>query len=234
VSHGTSRPEPGSRGRLGRAAAKFVGFFDSVNKVVGALAGLLALAAALGLVTLTGGDKAKKTATPVRFSAAELAPVTNERFAFSFSYPRTWERQDAFNADGSVFRAPNESAELRAFGVNAHEGPTNVLERVEYLAQRKKQAVLDEGGQILSDDLRFVAWDGPNDDRTPASRLTYRSRDPATGQPVTAIAMLTSQQGRDVTISCQVVRGRFHEFEGACNQLVGTLKLDLLSQPPLE
>jgi hypothetical protein len=234
VSLGDPKAEPGSRGRVAKAAGRFVGFFDSVNKVVGALAGLLALAGALGLVTLTGGDEAEKTATPVSFSAAELALVTNERFAFSFRHPKTWERQDAFNTDGSAFRAPNEAAELRAFGVNATEGPTNLLERVEYLAQREKQSVLNEGGQILSDDLRFAAWDGPNDDRTPASRLTYRSRDPATGQPVTSVALLTSQEGRDVTIRCQVARSRFSEFEGACNQLIGTLKLGLLAQPALD
>lgn len=114
---------------------------------MGALAGLLALAGALGLVTLAGGEEEKKGATRVRFSAAELAPVTNERFAFSFRHPRTWERQDAFNADGSVFRAPDESAELRTFGVNASEGPSNVLDRVEYLAQRQKQSVLEEGAR---------------------------------------------------------------------------------------
>jgi hypothetical protein len=230
VSLDESQTRPERRGRLGRGFDNFVGFFDSVNKIVGAIAGVLALAAALGLVTLSGGGEGeeRKTPTPVSFEDGELESITNERFAFSFQHPRTWEQEDAFNSDGSVFYAPDESAELRAFGVNASDGPSDVLGRVEYLAQRQKQSVLDEGGRVLSDDLRFVAWDGPNDDQTPAARITYTSRDEATGRPVTTIAMLTSQQARDVTIMCEVARSRFKEFEGACNQLVGTLKLHLL------
>lgn len=180
-----------------------------------------------------GGNKERKTtATPLSFASAELAPVNNERFAFSFRHPRTWDREDAFNTDGAAFHAPDKSAELRAFGVNASDGPMDVLERVDYLVARQKQSVLDEGGQVLSEDLRFVEWDGPDADRTPASRVVYRSRHTETGERVTTIAMLTSQEGRDVTIQCQVATRRFRVYVGACNQLVATLKIGPLAQPP--
>lgn len=224
---GDPDPADGERGRLSRAAAKVVGFFDSVGKIVGTVAGVLALAGGLGLVTLGGGDEGeeKKEPTAVRFATDELAPVTNERFAFSFSHPTTWERQDAFNTDGSVFRSPDESVELRAFGVNASDGPMDVLARVQYLSARLQRSILDEAGQVLNNDLRFVAWEGPNDDQTPAERVVYRARDADTGRPITGVLMLTTQEGRDVTISCEVSRGRFAEFEGACNQLIGSLKL---------
>lgn len=231
VSLDESQARPERRGRLGRGFDRFVGFFDSVGKIVGTMAGILALLAALGLVTLNGGEKGEEepeAPTPVSFENSELESITNERFAFSFQHPQTWEEEGAINSDGAAFTAPDEAAELRAFGVNAFDGPMDPLERVEYLAQQHKRSVLEEGGRVLSDDLRFVAWDGPNDSETPAARITYTSRQQDTGRPVTTIAMLTSQQARDVTIMCQVARSRFEEFEGACNQLVATLRLHLL------
>ena len=233
----SSDPAPTRRGRLAQAGQAFVGFFDSVGKVVGAVAGILAVAAALGLVTLSGnessGDKdaddEPNAAPPVRFAADDLASVTNERFAFSFRHPVAWEQQDAFNSDGgSVFRAPGETAELHAFGVNAYDGPTGVLERLD-LSRREPEAVgAGRGGVVLSDDVRFVAWDGPTADKTPASRVVYQSRDQNSGRSVTSISVLTTQEGRDVTITCQVVRSRFEAYEGACNQLVASLKLQSL------
>jgi hypothetical protein len=60
-------PEAGRQGPIARAAGGVVGFFDSVSKVVGAIAGVLALLGALGLITLTGGDKStspEPTPTP--------------------------------------------------------------------------------------------------------------------------------------------------------------------------
>lgn len=163
----TRASDPGdeSRGRFTRLGAGAVGFFDSVGKVVGAIAGVLALATTLGLLTLAGDDNGpESTETPLSFASADLEPVHNERFAFSFRHPKTWEPEDAFNSDGTAFHAPDKSAELRAFGAHAFGGPTTVLERVDYLAARKKQSVLDEGGQVLSEDLRFVAWESPQSD----------------------------------------------------------------------
>ena len=101
-------------------------------------------------------------APPVRFAADDLASVTNERFAFSFRHPVAWEQQDAFNSDGSVFRAPGETAELRAFGVDAMQtDPPGVLEAPwHYLAANEKQAALGEGGVCLERRraLRGLGW----------------------------------------------------------------------------
>jgi hypothetical protein len=132
-----------------------------------------------------------------------LAEEVNERFAFSFRHPNTWEQEGAVNSDGAVFRAPLPATERRADGVNVADGHTDLLERVGYLAVRAKTEVLDQGGVVVSDDLRIGPWAGPGDE-LPAQRLVYRSRDADTGHAVTAVQILTSQGGRDVTIICQV------------------------------
>jgi hypothetical protein len=209
------------------------------NHTVGAV--ILAAIAVIGAIgtVIDGGetiaglfgddDKSGPPAAPtaVRFSEADLAEEMNERFAFSFRHPTTWEQQGAVNSDGAVFRAPQPATELRAYGVNVADGPTDLLERVGYLGARAKTDVLDQGGVVVSDDLRIGPWAGPGDE-LPAQRLLYRTRDADTGRAVTAVRILTSQGGRDVTIICQVPTREYKAYAGACNQLVATLRIERL------
>jgi hypothetical protein len=163
----------------------------------------------------------------VRFGEAELAEEMNERFAFSFRHPTTWEQQGGVNSDGAVFRAPQPATQLLAYGVHAADGPTDLLERVGFLGARAKTNVLDQGGVVVSDDLRIGPWAGPGEE-LPAQRLVYRARDADTGRAVTAVQLLTSQGGRDVTIICQVPTREYKAYAGACNQLVATLQIERL------
>jgi hypothetical protein len=68
-------PSPGSapRGRLTRAAAGAVGLFDSLGKIVGAIAGVVALAGALGFLTLGGGEQSSAPST-ARTEASKASP----------------------------------------------------------------------------------------------------------------------------------------------------------------
>jgi hypothetical protein len=78
-------PPDGSspRGRSARAAARVVGLFDSVGKVIGAVAGGLALAGALGVLTLSG-DKP----SPPTTARTETSPSITAHTEASRSSPR--------------------------------------------------------------------------------------------------------------------------------------------------
>jgi hypothetical protein len=62
---GGEGPSPGSSsdGRHNRLTARVVGLFDSLGKIVGAIAGVIALAGTLGFLTLGGRNESSSTTT---------------------------------------------------------------------------------------------------------------------------------------------------------------------------
>jgi hypothetical protein len=173
-------------------------------------------------------DKPRPPTAPaaVRFSEAELAEEMNERFAFSFRHPTTWEQQGAVNSDGAVFRAPQPATELRAYGVNVADGPTDLrASAISVLVQRRTCSIKVESSSLTisaSSPGRVQETNFPPSD----SSTVHATPIPVARSPRSK--MLTSQGGRDVTIICQVPTHDYKAYAGACNQLVATLQIERL------
>lgn len=164
---------------------------------------------------------------PVKLDADELGTVTNERFGFSFGYPLSWDRVDAFNTDGTTFEAPEAGVTLTAYGSTASLGPRAQPDRLDYLVREERRTVATAGGRILRDaDLRLVPRENAGRGQGAAAgyRLVHRAGPPGRRSP-TSVVLLTTSGDRDVTIRCEAPTERYSAYVGASNRLLSTLRL---------
>jgi hypothetical protein len=105
VGTSASPDDPPPRGRIARAGAAVVGFFEGVGKIAAGIAAVLTIAATVGLVTLTGGGadephKARASATAA--VTPREARVDRAEIQVSASVPSLPRENDASGANDYV------------------------------------------------------------------------------------------------------------------------------------
>jgi hypothetical protein len=123
-----------------------------------------AIAAAATLVGLAGGllglvtgtislrEKLQPTPAPYQFTDGDLARDGNQRFGFTFAYPKSWTRTDPANADGNTYTAPTMGptpAKFFVYGSNRAAG----LDELSFVRERSRGKIIqqrDAGTHIWS------------------------------------------------------------------------------------
>jgi hypothetical protein len=181
------------------------------------------------IIDLFNGESEPRTkrSGPVRINPSELRTARNFRYAFSFQYPVTWERQDPVNGDGLAAIGPQRGLQLVAYGALPHVGPSpdDAFERLDYLARE----LADSGGArvVEGPSQQNVAQSTPSGEtfEVAGSRIVIET-DATNGAPaLTSVALATTTPDRDVTMQCQVPTRLYARWRGACNQFLSTLTL---------
>jgi hypothetical protein len=174
---------------------------------------------------------------PVRFDPSELRTARNFRYAFSFQYPVTWERQDPPNGDGLAAIGPLPGLQLGAYGALPTFGPSpnDAFERLEYRARE-----LSEGARVVEGpSQQNIPQSAPSGEtfEVAGSRLVMETDagrpragtfppDAADEAPaLTTVALVATTPDRDLTMECQVPTRIYPRWRGACNQFLSTLTL---------
>jgi hypothetical protein len=164
---------------------------------------------------------------PVRIDPSELRTARNFRYAFSFQYPVTWERQDPVNGDGLAAIGPQPGLQLVAYGALPDFGPSpdDAFERLEYRARELPES---KGARVVEGpSQQNISQSAPSGEtfEVAGSRLVMET-DAKEGTPaLTSVALVATTPDRDVTMECQVPTRLYPRWRGACNQFLSTLTL---------
>jgi hypothetical protein len=199
-----------------------------------------AVIGAVQTIVDVGSDGTKTTprtttspGTPV--DVGDLGRDVNQRYAFSFAYPRAWSRRltatasDPVNEDGATYVAPRApGVQVAAWGSLGTLGSGNdAASRL-----RDELRLADENGdEVLEQGAYGLFWEpragapAAQRQRIPGHRLVVRFDDAETKRSVTAVKIVTRLEARDVTLQCQAPTTVFARYADACDRLAGSLLL---------
>jgi hypothetical protein len=199
-----------------------------------------AVIGAVQTIVDVGSDATKTTprtttspGTPV--DVGDLGRDVNQRYAFSFAYPRAWSRRltatasDPVNDDGATYVAPRApGVQVAAWGslgtLGSGRDAASRLRDELRLADENGDDVLEQGAYGLFWERRAGA-PAAQRRRIPGYRLVVRFDDAETKRSVTAVKIVTRLEARDVTLQCQAPTTAFARYADACDRLAGSLLL---------
>jgi hypothetical protein len=152
-----------------------------------------------------------------KIESSNLNRTSNPRFRFSYIEPRTWDRLDPDNGDGSKYMHPTKSN--ISFSVS---GMHDVLEDgdVSNTIKRQVESLSKQRGfkLLLSRPSGSYYYDFPDENtietqKIRAWRLKYNLLDRSSGKLLTIFEYRCNFDGVCFTIHCQVPRKEFDIYE---------------------
>jgi len=159
------------------------------------------------------------------FSQKDLEKVVNQRFAFSFKYPKTWDRKDPTNNDGFTFVNPMDpDTEISAWGAHVFEpGDTGIWD--DYQEQLPGYRPIEDvrKGMWLIDTKVVNGKSGTVRMELPGRRLKYEYD--RNGKKVTVLEVRTEYQSEEYAIQCASPSSDYPKYETLCFTIVNSLRV---------
>ncbi len=163
----------------------------------------------------------------IAFSDADFAHDANSRFAFSFDYPKTWDRTDPANSDGNTYICPkNDFVTLRVWGSwsGALMGDATTEE---FLRQKAKYNLVSkrESGK------NYYEWNEIDDDvvetreQIPGIRMVYEYFDTDRKVKMRALLIETTHNDRSVSLMCEAPANLYPSYEDLFLELGSRLRI---------
>jgi len=171
----------------------------------------------------------KSAKEPIKFNQEDLQREANQRFGFSFLYPKTWDRKDPMNADGNTFVDPkNPEVRMLSWGSYAVVCPT--------LEELVSEILKDAGDKLgyrlicnVESGKHMITWD--EREGTPVEvreqiegrRLQYEYIE--NGKKKTVLQILTQVQDRQFTVLCETPSRLYPAYEDLFLALLAGLRV---------
>ena len=164
------------------------------------------------------GKPSSGTASILESIHGRLQRESNPRFGFSFMHPSVWDRQDPANADGNIYRHPEDfRIEIRAWGSYA----VLVSDLHSWVEQTIKYLKVTPGFQLLTDvpsGLQVVDWvDNGKDGFTQirqqveGRRIAYVSE--VDQEPFTSTQTFVQLDDTQICLLCRAPSASYRRYE---------------------
>jgi hypothetical protein len=151
--------------------------------------------------------------------------VVNQRYAFSFKYPQTWDRKDPTNNDGYAFVNPMDpDTDMRAWGMHkvGPYVPGMWHDQQKQLAGYRRIEDVRKGMWLI--DTKVVNGKSkPVKMELPGRRLKYEYD--SDGKKITVLEVRTEYQNVVYTIDCSSPSSDYPKYEPLCFNIVNSLRV---------
>jgi hypothetical protein len=178
-----------------------------------------------------GVARTSSSAPDVHLRSSELGTAVNARYGFSFSYPLRWKRNDPVNGDGLQAVGPEPGLEVLGYGGLPIPPAASKTASGDPFAWAEAQAahyVEGTDSEIVESprqqNVKQVLGERSSTEVFGA-RMVVSVPGEAGFPDVTQVVLLTTADGRDVTMVCSTPTELYDQYEGACNQLISSLTL---------